>query len=211
MPNFQSPDTDVLPEPNETATVLKSSHQEIPSSKWRVMLDALRIDYSFINDSDSSLDGKAATLLGFEVSLGVGFATLGLSSLCGTGSWLTGVFGLILLGLSSILLLIIIWPRKYKTPTVDFDKQSEYQKKNEIDLLKHLFADLKESRKQNLEILHLKSKLYRAALFTLVAAALLLVLSQFINQPDICPASILDRHQIHQNHRNFHHPMKLRR
>ena len=168
-----------IPQPNSTSTVSKTDTSEDSVGKWKSILEAIREDASFIANSDDTIDGKAASVLGFEITLIIGYLTIALSNL----SWqalILAYLGLAILIGSCIVLLKLIWPKDYKTPTVDFEANKKYYKMSELTLIKQLLSDADESRRINLEVLKRKSTQYKSALKLLIVAVILLIIPQLL-------------------------------
>lgn len=131
----------------------------------------------FESNADNCLDGKAGTLMGFEITLGIGYLSFVIGGLEGI-KFYEGVIGLALLGISTILLLIVNWPKNYITISVNLFDHKEYLEKSEKDLLLQLTSDAQNAFTENNKILKRKVKLYRLAMALLIISSFLLILSK---------------------------------
>ena len=89
-----------------------------------------------------------------------------------------GIIGLVLLGVSAVLLLIVNWPKNYTTISVNLFDHKEYLEKSEKDLLLQLTSDAQNAFTENNKILKMKVKLYRFAMALLIISSFLLILSK---------------------------------
>ena len=114
------------------------------NGKFKILLESIKSKFDFLSNADNSLDGKAGTLMGFEMTLGIGYLSFVVGGLDGV-KFYEGIIGLILLGVSAILLLIINWPKNYTTISVNLFDHEEYLEKTEKDLLLQLSSDAQNS------------------------------------------------------------------
>jgi hypothetical protein len=122
------------------------------------------------------LDAKASALLGFEVAIGIGYATLILNNLSGTKK-AEGIIGLGTLSLSLLFLLSITWPKKYMTSSVNIFHHKSYLNKSEKDLYLQLISDSQNAFSKNNAKAKRKSRVFKEALILLFVATFLLILS----------------------------------
>jgi hypothetical protein len=115
--------------------------------------------------------------MGFEITLGVGYLSFVIGGLEGI-KFYEGVIGLVLLAISTILLLIVNWPKNYIAISVNLFEHNEYLEKSEKDLLLQLISDAQNAFTKNNEILKTKVKLYRFAITLLIISSFLLILSK---------------------------------
>ena len=85
---------------------------------------------------------------------------------------------MVLLGISTILLLIVNWPKNYTTISVNLVEHKEYLDKTEKDLILQLASDAQNAFTENNKILKAKVKLYRFAMALLIISSFLLILSK---------------------------------
>ena len=151
------------------------------NNKFKILFESVKNKFDFLSNADNCLDGKAGTLMGFEITLGIGYLSLVIGALEGI-KFYEGVFGLVLLGISAVFLLIVNWPKNYTTISVDLscgsDFGKEYLGKSENELLLQLTSDAQNAFTRNNKILKTKVKLYRFAMVLLIISSFLLILSK---------------------------------
>lgn len=147
------------------------------NGKFKILFESIKSKFDFLSNADNSLDGKAGTLMGFEITLGIGYLSFVVGGLDGV-KFYEGIIGLILLGVSAILLLIVNWPKNYTTISVNLFDHKEYLEKTEKDLLLQLTSDAQNAFTENNKILKIKVKLYRFAMALLITSSFLLILSK---------------------------------
>ena len=147
------------------------------NGKFKILFESIKSKFDFLSNADNSLDGKDGTLMGFEITLGIGYLSFVVGGLDGV-KFYEGIIGLILLGVSAILLLIINWPKNYTTISVNLFDHKEYLEKTEKDLLLQLSSDAQNAFTENNKILKIKVKLYRFAMALLIISSFLLILSK---------------------------------
>lgn len=131
------------------------------------MYQAILQKNTTLTEADSSLDSKAATILAFEVTLAVGYLTLVAGKISGV-KLVEGLLALALLSVSIVLLLIAIWPKKYRSVTVDYFKKKEYFLMTNERLSLQLISDAQYAFNHNNDVLKFKVKFYRIAIVLLV-------------------------------------------
>lgn len=147
------------------------------NSKFKILFESIKSKFDFLSNADNTLDGKAGTLLGFEITLGIGYLSFVVGGLDGV-KFFEGIIGLVLLGVSAVLLLIVNWPKNYTTISVNLVDHKEYLGKSEKDLLLQLTSDAQNAFTENNKILKMKVKLYRFAMALLIISSFLLILSK---------------------------------
>lgn len=147
------------------------------NSKFKILFESIKSKFDFLSNADNTLDGKAGTLMGFEITLGIGYLSFIVGALEGI-KFYEGIIGLVLLGVSAVLLLIVNWPKNYTTISVNLFDHKEYLKKSEKDLLLQLTSDAQNAFTKNNKILKMKVKLYRFAMALLIISSFLLILSK---------------------------------
>ena len=155
--------------------LLKTNMKE--NSKFQILFESVKSKFDFLSSADNSLDGKAGTLMGFEITLGIGYLSFIIGGLNGIKLY-EGMIGLALLGVSAILLLIVNWPKNYTTISVNLFDHNEYLEKSENELLLQLTSDAQNAFTKNNKILKIKVKLYRIAMILLIISSFLLILSK---------------------------------
>lgn len=118
--------------------------------------------------------------MGFEITLGIGYASLVLGNVGGTNHD-EGVAGLFMLGMSVASLLYVNWPRDYTTTCVDLFEHTEYLEKGTGDLLLQLTSDAQNAFSQNNQKLKTKARFYKAAIVLLLVATFLFLMSKSPN------------------------------
>ena len=83
------------------------------------LFESVKSKFEHLSNADDRLDAKAGTLMGFEVTLIIGYLSFVINNLEGVSLWL-GVCGLMLLLASSILLLAVNMPKDYTSICVNF-------------------------------------------------------------------------------------------
>ena len=147
------------------------------NDKFKILFESIKNKFDYLSNADNCLDGKAATLMGFEIALGIGYLSFIIGGLEGI-KFYEGTGGLILLVISTILLLIVNWPKNYITISVNLFEHKEYLEKPEKDLLLQLTSDAQNAFTKNNNILKTKVKLYRFAIVLLIASSFLFILSK---------------------------------
>ncbi len=151
------------------------------NNKFKILFESIKSKFDYLSNADNCLDGKAGTLMGFEITLGIGYLSFVIGGLEGI-KFYEGVVGLASLAISTILLLIVNWPKDYTTISVDIshgsDLGKEYLAKPEDKLLLQLISDAQNAFTQNNKILKTKAKLYRFAIILLIISSFLLILSK---------------------------------
>ncbi len=145
--------------------------------KFKILFESIKNKFDYLSNVDNCLDVKAGTLMGFEITLGIGYLSFVIGGLEGVKSY-EGVFGLVLLGISTVLLLIINWPKNYTTISVNLVEHREYLDKTEKDLILQLASDAQNAFTENNKILENKVRLYRFAIILLIISSFLLILSK---------------------------------
>ena len=143
---------------------------EQPNNNLRVFLDATKSNYDTIANADNALDGKAGTLMGIEIAFGIGYFTFFNASLT-----CTDILGLILLLISTLLLLIVNWPRVYLPFSVNMFEKLDYLGKTESNMLLQLISDGQNALDKNSRKLACKTSLYEAALGLLIFSSFLFI------------------------------------
>lgn len=147
------------------------------NNKFKILFESIKSKFDYLSNADNCLDGKAGTLMGFEITLGIGYLSFVIGGLEGI-KFYEGVIGLALLGISTILLLIVNWPKNYITISVNLFDHKEYLEKSEKELLLQLTSDAQNAFTENNKILKRKVKLYRFAMALLIISSFLLILSK---------------------------------
>ncbi|MFA4954080.1 MAG: hypothetical protein WC641_02115 [Patescibacteria group bacterium] len=147
------------------------------NNKFKVLFESIKSKFDYLSDVDNCLDGKAGVLMGFEITLGIGYLSFIVGRLEGI-KFYEGIAGLILLGISTILLLKVNWPKDYNTISVNLVEHKEYLEKSEKDLLLQLTSDAQNAFTKNNKILKVKVRLYRLAVILLIISLFPLILSK---------------------------------
>jgi len=147
------------------------------NGKFKILFESIKSKFDFLSNADNSLDGKAGTLIGFEITLGIGYLSFIIGGLNGIKLY-EGITGLVLLGISAILFLVVNWPKNYTTISVNLFDHREYLEKTEKDLLLQLSSDAQNAFTENNKVLRTKVRLYRFALALLIISSFLLILSK---------------------------------
>jgi len=146
-------------------------------NKLNILFESIKNKFDFLSNADNVLDNKAGILLGFEITIGIGYLSFFIADLEATKLY-EGIVGLILLTISAVLLLIINWPKNYTTISVNIFEHKEYLKKKENELLLQLVSDAQNAFTQNNKVVKLKAKLFKFAIILLAVSSLLLTLSK---------------------------------
>ncbi|HNU96487.1 MAG TPA: hypothetical protein PKH95_03690 [Candidatus Magasanikbacteria bacterium] len=147
------------------------------NNKFKILFESIKSKFDYLSNADNCLDSKAGTLMGFEITLGIGYLSFVIGGLEGIKLY-EGVIGLALLAISTILLLIVNWPKNYITISVNLFEHKEYLEKSEKDLFLQLTSDAQNAFTENNKILKTKVKLYRFAITLLIISSSLLILSK---------------------------------
>jgi len=146
------------------------------SRKFKILLESVQNKFNFWAEADNILDGKAAAILGFEATIGVGYATLVLKNLNDI-KYAEGIIGLVFLFISAGLCLYITWPRNFITTSVNIAEHPEYLSKNEDELYLQLLSDSQNAFTKNNNKTTIKSKLFKLALILLLFSVFIFILS----------------------------------
>lgn len=137
------------------------------------LLESIRDKFNFVTNADNTLDGKAGTLLAFEIAITLGFLSFGLH---GDGL-IASILGLVGMIISIVILFYVNWPKTYITPSVNIFEKKEYLTKDGDDLLLQLISDAQNAFTKNNRILERKAKSYKIAIILLLISTILLILS----------------------------------
>ncbi|HOI97829.1 MAG TPA: hypothetical protein PLA19_04995 [Candidatus Pacearchaeota archaeon] len=146
-------------------------------SKNSLLFESVKSKFDTLANADNTLDQKAGTLMGFEIALITGYLTLAFNGLQGV-KLIEGISGIVILIISTILLLIIIWPRDYSSIIVDLSSNESYLSKKEQNLLLQLISDTQNACKNNKKNLDYKAKLFKISITLLLVSSTLLSLSK---------------------------------
>ncbi len=147
------------------------------NSKYKVLFESVKNKFDYLSNADNSLDGKTGTLMGFEITLLIGYFSFVIGGLEGI-KFYEGVAGLVLIGISTILPLIVNWPKNYTTISVNLTEHTVYLDKSEKELLLQLTSDAQNAFTKNNRILKRKVKLYKFAVALLIISSFFLILSK---------------------------------
>ena len=147
------------------------------TNKFKALLDSTNQRFNTVFNADNTLDQKAGTLMGFEIAFIIGYLTLFASQLEGAKIF-EGILGIIFLSISSVLLVIINWPRTYAFSSLEVTTNQDDLNKGEKQVLLQMISDEELAISKNVKILKRKSLLYKIALVTLFIGSLLLILSK---------------------------------
>lgn len=150
---------------------------ESGNNKFIVLLDSARHRFDTVRDADNVLDQKSGTLVGFTIAIILGYLTIVSSQLTGIKLY-EGIIGTMLLLISTILLIIISWPRDYSLASVKVSSNQEYLNKEEKELLLQLISDNELAVDKNYKKLKMKAILFKISIILLVLGSTLLILSK---------------------------------
>jgi hypothetical protein len=153
---------------------------ESENNKFTILLDSVRHRFDTVRDADNVLDQKSGTLMGFEITIIIGYLTLFVSQL-GSIKLFEGIAGVVVLSISTVLLIVISWPRDYSFASVKLTANQDYLNKDEKQLLLQLISDNESSTDKNYIKLKRKSLLFKIALILLIVGSFLLILSKLPN------------------------------
>jgi len=152
------------------------------NNKLRILFESITSKFDYLSNADNCIDGKAETLMGFEIALGICYLAFIIGGLEGIEFYM-GVVGLVSLAISIVLLLFINWPKDYTSMSVNITEHREYLDKSEKDLLLQLISDAQNAFTKNSKILKTKAKFYRFAVTFLIISSFLLMLSKVDSLP----------------------------
>ncbi|MFA6599367.1 MAG: hypothetical protein WCS69_16720 [Ignavibacteriaceae bacterium] len=150
---------------------------EPENNKFSIILDTIRHRFDTVKDADNVLDQKSGTLMGFTIAIIVGYLAIIPPQLAGSKLY-EGVAGIIFLLISTLLLIIISWPRDYSFASVKVSSNQEYLNKEEKQLLLQLISDNESATDKNYRKLKIKAILFKVSVVVLVLGSLLLILSK---------------------------------
>lgn len=145
--------------------------------QFKTLLGTVHQRFDTISNADNTLDQKAGTLMGFGITLIIGYLTLISPQLQGV-KLIEGLIGVATLAISVILSLIVNWPRSYANASVKLSTNQEYLNKDEEALLLQLISDEEVALEKNFKILNKKVMLYKISTKLLILGGLLLILSK---------------------------------
>jgi len=150
---------------------------EPDNNKFKIILETTSQQFDTIANADNTLDQKAGTLMGFEITVVIGVLTLLMSQLRGIKLF-EAYLAIFILLISISILLYISWPKKYFNASVDLRNNQDYLNKEEGPLLLQLISDKSKAIDDNSETLKRKTKLFKLAIVLLMISFALLMLSK---------------------------------
>jgi len=150
---------------------------EPDNNKFKILLETTSQQFDTIANADNTLDQKAGTLMGFEITVVIGVLTLLMSQLRGIKLY-EAYLAIFILLISISILLYISWPKKYFNASVDLRNNQDYLNKEEGPLLLQLISDKNKAIDDNSETLKRKTKLFKLAIILLMISFALLILSK---------------------------------
>ncbi len=142
----------------------------------KTILESLNKKFDYVSNADNALDGKAGTLLGFEIAILLGYLSLIFKELEGCNFFI-GSLGLVFLFISLVVLFYVNWPKNYITTFVNISKHKEYLIKKERELLLQLISDSQSAFQKNNNVLKVKVRSYKTAIVCLMLSSILLIIS----------------------------------
>jgi len=152
-------------------------YMEPDNNKYKILLETTSQKFDTIANADNTLDQKAGTLMGFEITVVIGVLTLLVNQLSDTKLYEAYV-AVIFLVASIAILLYVSWPKNYSNASVDLKKNQDYLNKEERPLLLQLISDKSKAIDDNSGTLRKKSKLFKIAIILLMFSFILLILSK---------------------------------
>jgi hypothetical protein len=150
---------------------------ELDNKKYEILLESVSERFNTIANADNTIDQKSGTLMGFEITVIIGVLTLLIDQLKNV-KLLEGLCAIALLIASTVLLIIVSWPKKYFSASVKLTDNQDYLNKDERSLLLQLISDKEKSVDNNSKILKKKTLLFRIATVLLLVGSCLLILSK---------------------------------
>lgn len=150
---------------------------ESENDKFSILLDTVRHRFDTVKDADNVLDQKSGTLMGFALAIVIGYLTVIASQLTGIKLY-EGIAGIIFLLISTVLLIIICWPRDYSFASVKVSSNQEYLNKETRQLLLQLISDNETATDKNYRKLKTKATLFKVSIILLISGSILLILSK---------------------------------
>lgn len=150
---------------------------ESENNKFSILLDITLHRFDTVKDADNVIDQKSGTLIGFTIAIIVGYLTIVSSQLAGIKLY-EGIIGIVFLLISTLLLIIISWPRDYSFASVKVSSNHEYLNKEEKQLLLQLISDNELAIDKNYKKLKTKALLFKISIALLVFGSALLILSK---------------------------------
>lgn len=152
-------------------------YMELDNNKYKILLEATSQRFDTLTNADNTLDQKAGTLMGFEITIVIGVLTLLVDQLGGIKLH-EAYSAVVFLILSILILLYISWPKKYLNASVNLKKNQDYLNAEEKPLLLQLISDKSKAIDDNSKILKRKTALFKLAIFFLMISFFLLILSK---------------------------------
>jgi uncharacterized ion transporter superfamily protein YfcC len=150
---------------------------ESENNKFSIILNTTLNRFNIVKDADNVLDQKSGTLIGFTIAIIVGYLAIVSSQLTGI-KFYEGITGILFLIISTVLLIIISWPRDYSFASIKVSSNQEYLNKEEKELLLQLISDNESATDKNFKKIKMKSMLFKISVVLLTLGSLLLILSK---------------------------------
>jgi uncharacterized ion transporter superfamily protein YfcC len=150
---------------------------ELENDKFSILLDTVRHRFDTVKDADNVLDQKSGTLMGFTLAIIIGYLTVIVSQLTGVKLY-EGISGIIFLLISTVLLIIICWPRDYYFASIKVSSNQEYLNKEIKQLSLQLISDNETATDKNYGKLKTKAFLFKISVILLMLGSILLILSK---------------------------------
>lgn len=150
---------------------------ESENDKFSILLDTVRHRFDTVKDADNVLDQKSGTLMGFTLAIIIGYLTVIASQLTGIKLY-EGIVGIIFLLVSTVLLVIICWPRDYSFASIKVSSNQEYLNKETKQLLLQLISDNETATDKNYRKLKTKAILFKTSIVLLILGSIILILSK---------------------------------
>lgn len=147
------------------------------NESYKFLYESVKDKFDFIRDADNTFDTKVGVLIAIVIGvLTIYFTTVKFEEL-DPYKMNFAVGGIVFALLALIILVLVQYPKKYRTVLGDEKLIEEYLNKNESDLLLQLISDTQFAFKENKDILDNKVYLYKVALLVLGMSLVLLLLS----------------------------------
>jgi uncharacterized ion transporter superfamily protein YfcC len=150
---------------------------ESENNKFSIILDTVRHRFDTVKDADNVLDQKSGTLIGFTIAIIIGYLTIVSAQLEGIKLY-EGIVGIVLLLVTTVLLIVISWPRDYSFASAKISSNQDYLNKEEKQLLLQLISDNESATDKNYKKLKTKGVLFKISIILMALGSILLILSK---------------------------------
>jgi hypothetical protein len=144
----------------------------------RVIIDLAKERLQSVVSADDMLDQKSGVLLGFQVTIVLGYLSLSADGFYGAGS-VFSVIGILSMIFSIGMLTYVIWPKGFSFPLIDAYISKDLFRRSEVETIKQALSDIQKSIRLNKRVSERKSLIHKISVVLLLLGALFLAMSVF--------------------------------